>query len=215
MEFMKESKYYAKFHTSRGMDVIAPSGSVGEQKISLDQKIILCGLGGQGILFMARVLYEVGRLLGCQVLGSETHGMSQRGGSVTSHIKIGDYHSPMVRSGTADILFALKAEEVYSNLHFLRRGGKILLNAPESYSLVSSVTHALKDKEILTVKKDATGCAIKLGNPLAANLVLLSAGIKTGVLPLKNGILEEAVKRVSPPRLREGSLKAIEAGSEL
>lgn len=195
--------------------MIAPSGSIDERKTSLNQKIILCGLGGQGILFMARVLYEVGRVLGCHVLGSETHGMSQRGGSVTSHIKIGDYHSPMVRSGTADMLFALKADEAYTNLHFLRIGGKLLLNAPESYSLLSSVEHALKGKEILSLKKDATSCAIKLGNPLAANLVLLSAGIKTGVLPLKYGILEEAVKTVSPPRLLEGSLKAIKAGFEL
>ncbi|MHC4943404.1 MAG: indolepyruvate oxidoreductase subunit beta [Planctomycetota bacterium] len=179
-----------------------------------DVKIVICGLGGQGILFMAKILYEMARLCGHDVLGSETHGMSQRGGSVTSHVKIGDYHSPMVRLGTADLLLAVKAQEVYSSLRFLRRGGKVVMNAPGEFELDQGVVRALEEKDISLYKADATGKAMALGAPLSANLVLLSAGIKSGFLPSTYDLLAKAVERVSPPRFAENNLAAIQAGYE-
>jgi len=183
--------------------------------MDVDLKIVLCGVGGQGILYMARVLYEMARISGRHVLGSETHGMSQRGGSVTSHVKIGDFHSPMVRLGTADVLMTVKAEETYPHLNFLRKGGRLLLNAPRAFQLVPAVARALDEREIEVHRADATGCAVRLGAPLAANLVLLSAGLKTGCLPARYETLEKAITTVSPPRFKELNLAAIRAGFEL
>jgi indolepyruvate ferredoxin oxidoreductase beta subunit len=179
-----------------------------------DLKIVICGLGGQGILFMAKILYEMARMCGHDVLGSETHGMSQRGGSVTSHVKIGDYHSPMVRLGTADLLLAVKAQEVYASLPFLRRGGKIVVNAPADFELDPDVARALDEKDISIFDTDATGKAMALGAPLSANLVLLSAAIRSGFLPSTFDLISKAVERVSPPRFAENNLAAIRAGNE-
>jgi indolepyruvate ferredoxin oxidoreductase beta subunit len=180
--------------------------------MNLDLKIVICGVGGQGILFLARVLYEIAKVAGQSVLGSETHGMSQRGGSVTSHVIIGDYHSPVVRLGTADILFVLKAEEIYANLKFLKNMGKIMLNAPDHFALNPDVSYSLKCKKIDLSRMDATDRAVRLGYPLSANLVLLSSCIQRGVFPVPYALLETAVSSVSPPRFVKGNLAAIDAG---
>jgi indolepyruvate ferredoxin oxidoreductase beta subunit len=180
----------------------------------LDLKIVICGVGGQGILFMAKVLYAVAELGGDKVLGSETHGMSQRGGSVTSHVKIGDYASPMVRSGTADILFALEAEESYKNLHFLRKSGSLLLNAPKCFHLDPEVTGAIEAKDIAVKRFDATEAAVRLGNPVAANLVLLSAGIDLGILPITRDRLVKAVEKITPTARIHGNREALRAGAQ-
>ena len=183
--------------------------------MELDLKIVIAGIGGQGILFMARLLYEMAGIEGIKVLGGETHGMSQRGGSVTSHVKIGDYHSPMVREGTADFLFILKPEEACANLRFLRKGGHLLVNAPDGLFLSKGVLDALKQDEILIFRKDATECALELGNPMAANVILLSSSLGSGIFPMDSRTLIKAVRSVSPARFLEKTLDAVKAGSEL
>jgi indolepyruvate ferredoxin oxidoreductase beta subunit len=90
-------------------------------------QIILAGIGGQGILFAARIFSEMGLKLGADVLGSETHGMSQRGGSVLAHLKLGDFHSPLIRTGAADILYSFADEESYRSFKFLKSGGASIL----------------------------------------------------------------------------------------
>lgn len=177
-----------------------------------DLKIVICGLGGQGILFMARILYEMARYSGKEVLGSETHGMSQRGGSVTSHIKIGDFHSPMVRKGTADLLLVVKAQEVYASLPFLGHGGRIAINAPEDFTFLSGVGEALEQKQITHQRIDATGKADAIGIPLSANLVLLSHAVHSRLLEVDPELLVRSVKKVSPPRFIDSNLSAIDLG---
>lgn len=181
----------------------------------LDLKIVIAGIGGQGVLFLARVLYEMARLEGREVLGSETHGMSQRGGSVTSHVKIGAYQSPMVRKGTADALVVLKAEEAFANLAFLRRGGTLLLNAPGTFRLEKGIQGALEGGRITVLRKDATACAEGMGHPRAANVILLSAAVGSGLFPMDRKTLIEAVRAVSPARVANRSLAAVEAGFSL
>ncbi|MBU0754536.1 MAG: 2-oxoacid:acceptor oxidoreductase family protein [Planctomycetes bacterium] len=177
-----------------------------------NQKIVICGLGGQGILFMARILYEMARLSGKEVLGSETHGMSQRGGSVTSHIKIGDFHSPMVRKGTADLLLVAKAQELYANLPFLGPGGRIAMNASVDFSILPGVNDAMMKKNINCQRVDATGKAVEIGVPLSANLVLLSYAVRSGLLCAEPDLLLQAVKKVSPPRFIDSNMSAVNIG---
>jgi indolepyruvate ferredoxin oxidoreductase beta subunit len=98
----------------------------------MDLKLILSGIGGQGVLFATSVFSETALSLGYDVLGSETHGMSQRGGSVISHLKIGAYESPLVRQGTADVLLAFDEDEAYRTLGFLTRGGLCFVNSARS-----------------------------------------------------------------------------------
>ncbi|MCK4556295.1 MAG: 2-oxoacid:acceptor oxidoreductase family protein, partial [Candidatus Aminicenantes bacterium] len=71
-------------------------------------QIVLAGIGGQGILFSSKIFSELGMKLGFDIMGSETHGMSQRGGSVIAHLKLGKFQSPVIRTGTADVLYSFE-----------------------------------------------------------------------------------------------------------
>ncbi|MEE4609050.1 MAG: 2-oxoacid:acceptor oxidoreductase family protein [Desulfobacteraceae bacterium] len=79
---------------------------------TIRQQIVISGLGGQGVLFVTRLLAEAAIDARLPVFTSETHGMAQRGGTVVSHLKIGAYASPLIRPGQADGLICLKAENV-------------------------------------------------------------------------------------------------------
>ena len=91
--------------------------------------IVLCGLGGQGILFMTRVLSQTALSKGMDIMGAETHGMAQRGGSVVSHLRIGDIKGSLVRADSAHFLLALEENEGYRNLPFLAMGARMYVNS--------------------------------------------------------------------------------------
>ena len=104
-------------------------------KKKMETQIVLCGRGGQGVLFLTRLLDEVALSRGSHVISSETHGMAMRGGSVVSYIKIGNFNSPLIRAGQADILLALSESEVSLNRHLLKQGsGQIYCNTPCPWS---------------------------------------------------------------------------------
>lgn len=130
----------------------------------LRRQIVLSGVGGQGILFLSRLLAEAAIARGLPVLTSETHGMAQRGGVVVSHLKVGGFDSPLVRTGRADLLLVLKEENVPLHLPFLADGGFLVVNAPAPPDLGPGV-------RVRAV--DADGLALSAGAPQAVNLVLL------------------------------------------
>jgi indolepyruvate ferredoxin oxidoreductase beta subunit len=96
---------------------------------SVRQQILISGVGGQGVLFITRLLAEAAIARGLPVLTCETHGMAQRGGTVVSHLKVGDFHSPLIRAGQADGLLVLKSENVVPHGVFLKPGGWMAVNA--------------------------------------------------------------------------------------
>ena len=98
------------------------------------RQIVLSGVGGQGVLFLSRLLAEAAIAAGFSVLASETHGMAQRGGVVVSHLKVGGFDSPLVRTGRADLLLVLKEENVALHREFLADGGALIVNAPGAVS---------------------------------------------------------------------------------
>lgn len=128
------------------------------------QQIVVSGLGGQGVLFVARLLADAAIRKGASVLTSETHGMAQRGGVVVSHLKVGDFSSPLVREARADGLLVLSAENFRLHRRFLSPSGWAVVNAPPGgLAGESSRVHAV----------DADGLAKEYGNLHAVNLVLL------------------------------------------
>jgi len=139
------------------------SADVGKPR-AVRQQILLSGVGGQGILFLTRLLAEAAIAGGFPVLTSETHGMAQRGGVVVSHLKVGGFDSPLVRTGRADLLLVLKRENVPLHRPFLADGGALIVNAPVPTDAGSGVrVHAV----------DADALALSAGAPHAVNLVLL------------------------------------------
>jgi indolepyruvate ferredoxin oxidoreductase beta subunit len=128
------------------------------------QQILVSGVGGQGVLFIARLLAEAAIGRGLRVLTSETHGMAQRGGIVVSHLKVGDFPSPLIRTGQADGLVALREENLSVHHGFLASSG---------WAVVNSGSAPGEGRAIPVHAVDADGIARKAGNPQGANLVLL------------------------------------------
>ena len=96
---------------------------------------VIVGVGGQGIVFASKVLGHIALTRGEQVMGSEVHGMSQRGGSVISHFKIGAYKSPLVRKGCADVLLAFDQMEALRSYDFLADGAHAIVNVHDRAAL--------------------------------------------------------------------------------
>ena len=99
------------------------------------QQIAISGVGGQGMLFVTKLLAETALDSGYSVLISETHGMAQRGGNVISHLKIKDrddkgstLRSPLIRPGRADLLLVLHPDGLLIHGHFLKPGGWLFCN---------------------------------------------------------------------------------------
>lgn len=97
----------------------------------MNYQIVISGLGGQGVLFVTKVLAQACMDDNKRVLTSETHGMAQRGGTVISHLKVGTFASPLIRPGNADLLLALKQENYPQHRGFLKSGGKALVNSED------------------------------------------------------------------------------------
>ncbi|HZD43888.1 MAG TPA: indolepyruvate oxidoreductase subunit beta, partial [Methanomicrobiales archaeon] len=135
--------------------------------------LVLCGLGGQGILFMTKVLAQAALDKGYKVMGAETHGMAQRGGSVVSHLRIGNVQGSLVRPHEAPIVLALEENEGYRNLPFLSRGGRLYVNTSSPLFPREQVRAFLTRREIVHRVLAADKIARDLGAPLSSNLALL------------------------------------------
>lgn len=178
----------------------------------MNMQIVLAGIGGQGILFAAKIFSELGLRLGLDVLGSETHGMSQRGGSVVAHIKLGPYYSPMIRAGSADLLYSFEEMETYRNLKFLREGGLCFVNLRDAERFDPKIRDHLKAKDISLMAFDATGEALKLGTVRSANIALIGYSAGTGLLPFQREDLKSVLKNVSRNTDVKNNLMAFDAG---
>ncbi len=128
-------------------------------------QMVLNGIGGQGVLFLSKILTKAALRKFGKVVASETIGMAQRGGSVVSFLKLGKkYKSPMIISGTADIVICLQEQELKNSKGFLREGGKLYLNSDEYFN--------------------ATEIALKEKAPSMANVIFLGYLAKDNDFPL-------------------------------
>lgn len=185
--------------------------------------ILLVGVGGQGILLAAEILSETFMLAGFDVKKSEIHGMSQRGGSVVSHVRYGkEVFSPMVPEGEGDILFGFELMESYRSLSLLKPGGKVVVNdlciAPPSV-LIGQEQYpadlALKIQDLFPdcLLVDGQNLALEAGNARAANTVLLGAVSKR--LDIEEKYWLEAIEKMVPKKALAVNLKAFELGRSL
>ncbi|MCM0083909.1 indolepyruvate oxidoreductase subunit beta [Geomonas sp. Red32] len=174
----------------------------------MNQQLIICGVGGQGILFVTRLLAESAIAKGLPVLTSETHGMAQRGGIVVSHLKVGAFASPLVRPGRADALLSLKPETVALHLHFLKEGGAVAANAQQSLADVAGHPVSLIDADSL---------ALALGDPQAVNLIVLGRALAdSGTLFCTAEEVEAVIRRKMAGKDKQlaRALAAFRAGLE-
>jgi len=139
------------------------------------QQILVSGVGGQGILFITRLLAEAAIYNGYPVLTSETHGMAQRGGIVVSHLKAGSFSSPLIRPARADVLLLLKKDNLGNHLFYLNPCGIVIINSPSNPGWP-------EERKMLVVDADEAANGLHL--PGSANLVLTGFAVaalkKTG-----------------------------------
>lgn len=186
------------------------------------KSIILSGVGGQGTILASKLLTLGLMKAGYDVKMSEIHGMSQRGGTVTSHIRYGDdVDSPVIERGDADLLISFEKMEALRYLDYLKPKGKVVVNNFEikPMSVLSGKATYSRDisKELLNKADvkiiDAAGKALELGNSKVMNVILLGSIIKLMNLSEIdwNRILEENVK----PHTIDLNKKALSLGMEL
>ncbi len=175
-------------------------------------QIIIAGIGGQGVLFASRVFSELGLKLGLGVLGSETHGMSQRGGSVVAHLKLGDFHSSLIRTGTADILYSSAEDETYQNLKFLKDKGVCFVNMKDPSRFDPAILSHLKQKGIVFRAFDGGKEALRIGSVRSANIVLIGYSVGSGLVPYGYGDVRSVLESISRKKDRQMNLKAFDLG---
>ncbi len=183
------------------------------------KSILLVGVGGQGTILASKILTQGLLDEGYDVKMSEIHGMSQRGGSVTTQVRYGSkVHSPIIGEGTADILVAFEEMEAYRFLPLLRPDGRVLVNnyrIPSAPILSGQQDYPEGLKEEIMQKADTTvidaaGIAVRIGMPKAMNLVLLGALIRA--MNLENIHWETILRGNVKPEFLERNLNALQAG---
>jgi len=184
------------------------------------KNILLAGVGGQGILLASEVLSEVMMMDGKDVKKNEIHGMSQRGGSVTSHVRYGEkVYSSIIPEGEVDILFSFELLETCRYLPLLREDGQVIVNnlkiAPPSVALgkqdyPENLTEEIAKKFPATTVINGLDLALEAGNPKTVNTVLL--GALSNVLDVDYQLWIDALNKMVPAKLLDINLKAFELG---
>jgi indolepyruvate ferredoxin oxidoreductase, beta subunit len=187
------------------------------------KNILLVGVGGQGILLASEILSEAAMLAGFDVKKSEIHGMSQRGGSVVSHVRYGaEVFSPIVPEGEGDILFGFELMETCRSLPLLKPGGTVVANdlqiSPPSVLMgqelyPEGLVERIKEQFADFLLVDGQKIAADAGNVRAANTVLLGAVSKRLSIPEEYWI--RALERMVPSKAVDVNKRAFLLGREL
>ncbi len=192
----------------------------------MSKNIILCGVGGQGTILASRLIASAAMKKGLRVITAETIGMAQRGGSVLSHLRIGEEAgSPLIAKGEADLIIGFEPGECVRTLPFLKKNGVVVTSSrpvmPVSAMIGASVyddkamIDYLKENIRNLVIVDAVLAEETLGSARTLNTVLLGAALRSGgleILSLQD--ITSAVREKVAERFRELNLKALEWGME-
>lgn len=183
--------------------------------------ILISGVGGQGTILTSRLIALCSLNSGLHIKTSEVFGMSQRGGSVVSHIRIGDnVDSPMIPDKKADLLIGFEVIEAARNIQMLKAGGKVLCNNTfirpysnkkqtlEEYKILNYIKGHKKNSVFI----EATKIAQEIGNTKVMNTVLMGALAAMDILPFTHSQIKNAIKEIIKPKLLDINLKAFEKG---
>ena len=187
----------------------------------MTKNILLTGVGGQGTILAAKML-TIGLMeSGYDVKMSEIHGMSQRGGSVTSQVRYseGQVGSPVIEKGTADIIVSFEKMEALRNLDYLRPEGTVVVNSVEIPSMTvltgaedyaPDVIDEIKKAVKSVIVMDASAMAEELGNVKAANVILLGALVRS--MGLEHIDWAQIIRSNVKAKFVDLNLKAFEVG---
>ena len=196
----------------------------------MNKDILICGVGGQGTVLASKIIAAAAMEEGNTVHSAETIGMAQRGGSVISHVRIGEAYSPLIPKAKADMILSFEPAEAVRNLGYLKKDGMVIVNSvpvkPTTETLESAnpsktaqstgydgteMIAYLKEKcKVIVV--DSTKLCARFGSTRYFNIVLLGVAAASGYLGIsEESIIKEIEKRV-PPKFVETNKEAFFVG---
>lgn len=186
----------------------------------MNKNIVLCGVGGQGTVLASKLIAVAAMKKNIPVMSAETIGMAQRGGSVFSHIRMGEgLYSPMIAKGTADIIIGFEPGETVRMLPYLKENGQIIVSQRAIMPVTASLTDTPYDggqmigylrkhiSKLLVV--DTEQACREIGSAKAINILLLGAAIHSGALGLEEDEIKEALRERLPERFHELNFRAL------
>jgi len=184
---------------------------------------ILAGVGGQGIIYLNRVVARAAMDLGYKVYCLEEHGMARRGGSVATYMRFGqDIYTPVIPIASGDLLIGFEMIETVRQLPMLKGDATVILNPQLIPPFITKGDYPDKDKLLTFLKSkikkdrlvlvDAAGIAAALGSQITMNMVLLGAASGTGALDINKAKLRAAIKGTSLAQYIKINLEAFERG---
>ncbi len=184
------------------------------------KSILLAGVGGQGIILASDIMCMAMMEAGFDVKKSEVHGMAQRGGCVTSHVRYGKkVYSPLAKAEGIDILISFEKMEALRYLNYLKKDASIIVNSEKIYppainigdmTYPTDIIQYLQKKYEPVKEIDAAGLAQKAGNVKAANVVLL--GAVSNLISINSNIWNNVIRKSFPEKLVNMNLKAFQMG---
>lgn len=196
-----------------------------------DFSVLICGVGGQGLVLVSNIMGIACAESGLRVITGEQHGLSQRSGAVSIHLRIGQkVQSPLIPIGMGDAIVSLEALETLRYIEYLKDGGLVLMNDRTAYPVTESarlarekktgyfgretVEERLKQVTSNILSLDALNLAKQAGNPLTENVVLLGAISVFESFPVPTGALRASIEKTVPQKAKEANLKAFELGAK-
>lgn len=190
---------------------------------------LLCGVGGQGTVLASRIIAAAAMAKGLDARTAETIGMAQRGGSVVSHVRIGEVPGekvtgPLVPEGSADVLIGFEPGEAARNLRYLRPDGVVIVCEQEVRPVTASLGQSgyRGEDAVAYLKQKAAQCFVidvericgECGSPRVTNVALVGAMAGTGAMSLAVQDMEKALETRLRPSLLEMNRKALRMGAE-
>lgn len=187
--------------------------------------IYICGIGGQGIIKTSIVIGQTALKEDQHVVMSEIHGMSQRGGVVSTELKIGEDESPIIQDGAADLILAFEPVEAIRCLEKTNKDTTVVVNTsivlPSTinqqdvdYPDVEDILSELKSKVKNVFSMDANQIALNAGHPLSMNMAMLGGVTAVSDFPLSKEDIIETMKENLPPKTIDINLEAFNQGYE-
>ncbi len=192
----------------------------------MSKSVILCGVGGQGTVLASKLISYAAMAKGQEVKSAETIGMAQRGGSVTSHIRMGEEaFSPLVPKGKADVMIAFEPGEAVRNLDYLKPDGVVVVSKKAVKPVTASLSAGeYKGREMLDylhkkverlIVVDSQQIMAELGSSKVLNVVLLGAAVGCSEIDISMDEIRSAIKEKVPEKFHDLNMRALEAGYRL
>jgi indolepyruvate ferredoxin oxidoreductase beta subunit len=187
------------------------------------KRIVFIGVGGQGNILASRLVGEACLAEGIPAVVSEIHGMAQRGGIVETDVVVGGSTSPIVSKGEADVLIGFEPSETLRALDKCNKETLVITNAHPlppftvaigqgKYPAINEILDVIRGKVRLLISLDGDELAVRAGNPLSLNMVMLGALVGSKAIPLEEDVLKETISRSTKQAFLESNLKAFDFG---